>query len=164
MNPLTGYHCERPGQSRQPDHTEDAMERPRPAAQEASATPSERSTGLVFAVVLGLIGFAPLLTGAGPRSWAVALGVVFALVAWRAPRRLARLTRAWAALGEALHRVVSPIVLGAVYFLLITPTGLLRRHLPGGDALRLKFDPDAPSYWIERRPPGPPGDSLRHPF
>ena len=64
------------------------------------------------------------------------------------------LNRLWLKFGLLLHKVVNPIVMALVFFGTVLPTGLIMRVL-GKDLLRLKRQPDANSYWIERRPPGP---------
>ncbi len=79
------------------------------------------------------------------------------------PSLLAPLNRVWTKFGLLLHKVVSPIVLGVMFYLVITPTGLLMR-LFGKDPLRLKFDGTAKSYWIPREPPGPKPDSIKDQF
>jgi hypothetical protein len=66
-------------------------------------------------------------------------------------------------LGMLLHRIVSPIALGIMFFLVITPMGLLMRAL-GKDPLRLRLRPDEGSYWIDRRPPGPAPETMKDQF
>jgi hypothetical protein len=124
---------------------------------------SERSFGIVFAVVFAVIGLWPLLVGRGPRLWSVAVGAVFLICAFVLPKALAPLNRLWLRFGLLLHRIVSPIALGIMFFLVITPTGLLMRAL-GKDPLRLKFDRNLASYWIDRVPPGPPPESFKDQF
>ena len=75
---------------------------------------------------------------------------------------LAPLNKAWAALGQILGRLVSPIVLGLIFFCLITPVALIGR-IGGRDQLRLKTRADT-SYWIKREPPGPAPDSFKNQF
>ena len=118
---------------------------------------SNRAFGLVFAAVFALIALWPLLQGDGPRWWALAAGAGFAGLAAMAPRSLAPANRLWHALGMLLGRLVNPLVMGLIFYLAVTPTGLILRLL-GKDPLRLKWDPDAASYWIERKPPGPAAD------
>jgi hypothetical protein len=65
--------------------------------------------------------------------------------------------------GEMLHRIVSPLALGIVFYFTVLPTGLLLR-LFSNDPLRLRFDPTAKSYWIKREPPGPAAESLKNQF
>jgi hypothetical protein len=124
---------------------------------------SDRSFGFVFAAVFLIIGFYPLLHAAGIRIWAVAVSGVFLLLAALVPQILAPANRLWTKFGLLLHHVVSPIALGILFFLVVTPTGLLMR-LFGKDPLRLRFDPAADSYWIKRDPPGPAADSLKNQF
>ena len=124
---------------------------------------SDRSFGVVFAAVFALIGLWPLLGGGGARWWALATAVAFAVVALAAPRLLRLPNALWQKLGRALNRVVSPLVIGLVFFTAVVPTGLMMR-LFGKDPLRLRFDREATSYWIERRPPGPPGDTMPNQF
>jgi hypothetical protein len=124
---------------------------------------SDRSFGVVFAVVFALIAGWPLLSGEGPRWWALAVAAVFALVAMVKPALLAGLNRQWMKLGILLGRIVSPIALGLLFYCVITPIGVALR-LAGKDPLRLKFDRGAESYWIRRVPPGPPPDSMTNQF
>jgi hypothetical protein len=69
----------------------------------------------------------------------------------------------WHRLGLLLFAVVSPIVMGVVFYTTVVPIGLLMR-LVGKDPLRLKFDRAARSYWIERDPPGPAGAQMKKQF
>ena len=124
---------------------------------------SDRAFGLVFAVVFAIIGLWPWLFGGQIRAWSLVIGAALLGVAWLWPAVLAPLNRVWTRFGLLLHRIVSPVVLGVMFFVVITPMGLLMRIL-GKDPLRLRFDRDARSYWIERRPPGPAPDSLNNQF
>lgn len=124
---------------------------------------SPRGVGIVFAAVFAIVGLWPLLGGEGPRAWALAGAAGFAAVAWWRPGWLAPLNRAWMALGRALHRVTTPVVMGLIFFATVVPTGLVLRLL-GKDPLRLRLDPGAETYWIERRPPGPEPETMRRQF
>lgn len=124
---------------------------------------SNRAFGLVFAVVFLMIGCWPLFFGGAPRWWSLAVAAVFALAAFFAPGLLEKPNRLWLRFGLLLHRIVSPLALGLIFYLAVLPTGLLLR-LFGKDLLRLRRDPGARSYWIERDPPGPPPDSLKNQF
>ncbi len=97
------------------------------------------------------------------RLWALIAAGVFLVPALVFPKVLHPLNKLWMRFGALLQKIVSPIVLGALFFLTVTPMGLLMR-LIGKDLLRLKKDPDASSYWIERTPPGPPPDTMRNQF
>jgi predicted membrane metal-binding protein len=124
---------------------------------------SDRSFGFVFAAVFALIALWPLMSRAGIRWWPAILAVLFLLLALFLPAVLAPLNTVWTRLGVLLGKIVSPIALGVVFFLVITPLGLLMR-LAGKDPLRLKFARTDASYWIRREPPGPKPDSLTNQF
>lgn len=124
---------------------------------------SERAFGFVFAVVFALVAVWPLISGGAPRWWALVVGGVFVLVSLAAPGLLAPLNRLWFRFGQLLHKVVNPVIMGLLFFLTVTPIALLMR-LTGKDPLRLRFDPQAESYWIERDPPGPEPETMRYQF
>jgi len=124
---------------------------------------SDRSFGFVFAAVFAAIGILPLLFGGQVRVWSLAVGATFLLIALAYPSVLAPLNRLWLRFGLLLHKIVSPIVLGIMFYLVITPIGLLMRAF-GKDPLRLAFDKQSSSYWIERVPPGPPPESFKDQF
>ena len=124
---------------------------------------SDRSFGIVFAIVFGVIGLLPLVFGGGVRLWSLGVGAAFLLAAVVVPSVLAPLNRLWLRFGLLLHRIVSPLVLGIMFFVVITPMALVMRAL-GKDLLRLRFDRAAASYWIDRTPPGPPPESMKDQF
>lgn len=124
---------------------------------------SERTLGLVFAAFFLIIGCLPLGGGGAVRGWAIVVAAACLATALLRPSLLAPLNRLWTWVGLLLHRVVSPLVLGALFFLVVTPIGLLMRAR-GKDPLRLRLDRASNSYWIERRPPGPAPDSMRNQF
>lgn len=132
-------------------------------ARSEVAQGSERGFGLVFAVVFAIIGVWPLLAGAGVRIWSLIIAAGFLAAAFFAPRLLAPLNRLWFKFGILLGRIVSPVVMAIIFYVAVLPTGLVMRAL-GKDLLRLRFDPEAKSYWIRRDPPGPAPDSLKHQF
>ena len=124
---------------------------------------SNRAFGLVMAAFLAIVGLLPLATRGEARGGVLLVALAFALFAVTVPHVLAPLNRLWTAFGNLLHAIVSPIVLGILYFLVVTPTGLAMR-LFGKDPLRLRFDRKAASYWLPRQPPGPAPDSLKDQF
>ena len=124
---------------------------------------SDRSFGIVFAVVFAIIGFWPLIGGAAPRVWSLIVAGAFLAIAVVYPRLLAPLNRLWLKFGLLLHRITNPIIMGFVFFLAVVPTALIMKML-GKDPLRRKLDKDAASYWILREPPGPPPDSMKNQF
>ena len=117
-------------------------------------TSSDRSFGLVVAGALLVVGGLPLLSGRGVRWWSLAAAAVLALLAGVRPSLLAPLNRAWTRLGLALGEVTAPVVLGLVFYLAVTPIGLVMRRC-GHDLLRLKREPDSTATGSSRRPPGP---------
>lgn len=124
---------------------------------------SERSFGIVFAVVFLFVGSWPMLAGDTPRWWAMAIAGAFLFAGLALPRILRPLNSVWLRFGLLLHRITSPIILAMLFYLTVLPTGLVMRGL-GKDLLRLRFDRNARSYWIERSPPGPEPESLRNQF
>ncbi len=118
-----------------------------PLDHEKLSPPSARSTGFVFAAVFALIAFSARHT-----AWLwplAALAGAFAAAAWLRPGLLEPLNRAWFRLSLLLSRIVTPIVMGVLFFGLITPFGLLMR-LKGGDPLRLKRNGDEATWWRAR--------------
>ena len=124
---------------------------------------SDRTFGLVIGAALAVIGLLPLLGSGGPRWWLVAIGGAVAAAGLVAPALLAPFNRLWTRFGLLLNRVTNPIVMALMFFVVLTPSGLLMR-LFGKDPLRRRFDADAATYWIEREPPGPTGESMRNQF
>jgi hypothetical protein len=124
---------------------------------------SDRSFGLVFAAVFLIVACWPLFHRELPRWWAVIVAALFAIVAISKPALLATPNRLWMKLGLLLGKVISPIALGILFYGVITPIGAAMR-LTGKDPLRLKRDTTADSYWMPRKPPGPPPDSMTNQF
>ncbi len=124
---------------------------------------SDRAFGLVFGTVFTIAGLWPLIAGGPVRIWALGLAIAFLLAATAYPRILAPLNRIWTRLGRFLHRIANFVMLTLMFYLVITPTGLALRLL-GKDPLRLRFEPGVRSYWIERRPPGPAPETIKHQF
>jgi hypothetical protein len=131
---------------------------------EAKAS-SERAFGLVFAAAFLVIALLPLVgePSGPPRIWAFAVAALFLTLAlvWTAPLR--PLNYLWFRFGLILHRVVSPLVMGLLFFVVMTPIGMALR-LAGKDPLRLRFDRAVRSYWIERQSPGPPPEGMKNQF
>jgi hypothetical protein len=124
---------------------------------------SDRAFGLTFAVVFAAL--AGISAWRGGPSWPYTLGAsaVFAVAALAVPGLLAPLNRMWLQFGLLLHKVTTPLILGLMFYLVVTPTALILRLL-GKDLLHLNGDDEAASYWIERQPPGPAPESMPHQF
>jgi hypothetical protein len=133
------------------------------AREEVLKASSDRGFGLVFAAFCAIVAALSLYSGHHRWPWWLAAAAVFALVAYLRPGLLAPLNRLWTKLGLLLFTVISPIVLGVVFFACIAPIGWLMR-LVGKDPLRLRFEPDAETYWIARQPPGPRPETLKNQF
>src|SRR2546422_9623555 len=125
--------------------------------------PSNRSFGWTFTGFFVLAGAYGLWKGAGAQSWLLALAAVTAVVTLTRETWLTPLNRAWMKLGELLGRVVSPVVLGVIFFGIFTPVGAAMRWF-GRDAMCRRFDAAARSYWVKRDPPGPADGSYRNMF
>ncbi len=125
---------------------------------------SNRAFGWVFVTVFAIIGAFPLLFGQDVHWWSVLVAVVLSLITLLAPALLALPNRLWLRFGLLINRIISPIVLVILFFVLVTPMGLLARAF-GKDTLRLRRgEPQVSSYWIKRDPPGPKPDSMDHQF
>jgi ABC-type Fe3+ transport system permease subunit len=115
--------------------------------------PSDRKFGWTFTavfVLLGAFAYSPLLVG---------IGAILALITLTRAHWLAPAKRAWMKFGELLHHVISPVVMGLIYFAVFTPSAIVMR-LAGRDALDRSYDAAAPTYWKRRDPPGPADDSF----
>ena len=129
------------------------------------ALPSNRSFGALFAVVFALLAVWQGVTSRfGPWTvfWSICSALVLVVTVF-APNALTPFNRAWMRLALFLNRIVSPVVLGVMYAVLIVPVGLVMR-LIGRDALQLKKDLDAESYWRERAQCRVPPESFKNQF
>jgi len=125
--------------------------------------PSNRSFGMLFAAVFAIAGAVSLWRGGALYPWLFGLSALTLAVTLVVPEALAPFNRLWMRFGELLHRLVSPVMVGAIFYGVIMPFALVMR-LAKRDALRLKFDPAAKSYWIAREPPGPDAESFNNQF
>lgn len=127
--------------------------------------PSERSFGYLIGAILLLIGAYSLYRGYS-QVWAflwLILGGGLGVCALFSPAVLAPLNKAWFSFGLLLGKIVSPIVLGAIFFLMITPVALLMR-LSGRDVLGLRGKKSANSCWVDRAPSEPNPASFKNQF
>ncbi len=127
-------------------------------------TASNRNFGFLFAGVFAFLSAFGAFQGSNVGkvySWLIA-GVAVGLVAVVAPNLLTPFNKAWMKLGDLMGKVVSPLVLGIIFFVLISPIALITRIF-GRDELRLKKT-NCNSYWVDRIPPGPASDSFKNQF
>lgn len=101
-----------------------------------------------------MLGLHAMWTGGPYAQLLFSIAGAFAFVTVAAPQLLQPLNRLWMAFSEVLHSIVNPIVLGAMFFLVITPIGMAMRAF-GRDPMRRGFDKALDTYWILRDPPGP---------
>ena len=109
---------------------------------------SNISFGIVFFVVFLLISFWPSIEGQSLRIWALTVSLIFLVLGLLNSKLLSPFNLIWVKFGEVLGRIIAPIAMGVVYFIIITPIGLFMR-LIGKDLLRTKFSKNK-SYWIKR--------------
>ena len=109
--------------------------------------PSNRSFGLVFFIVFLIVALWPLKSGEDLRLWSLTLSIIFLILGIFNSKLLTPLNKLWIKFGMFLGLIVSPIVMGIVFFSVVTPTGLFMRIM-GKDLLRLKSKKN--TYWIDR--------------
>jgi len=109
---------------------------------------SNRSFGIVFFVVFILIGFYPLLNDGNLNIISILIGIIFLILGVLNSRFLTPLNKIWFKFGIFLGQIISPIVMGIIFFLVVTPIAFIMRVL-GKDVLKLKKKTDN-SYWIKK--------------
>ena len=112
---------------------------------------SNKSFGIVFFVVFLLISLYPLLNNESIRIWSLVISIIFLILGTLDSKILSPLNKIWFKFGIFLGKIISPIVMGIIFFLVVTPTGFIMRVL-GKDVLNLKYS-DHKSYWIEKTGP-----------
>jgi|TARA_B110000483_G_scaffold198450_1_gene237650 hypothetical protein len=109
---------------------------------------SNRSFGVVFSIVFLILALLPLINGNSIRIWLVILSLIFFILGLLNSNILFPLNRIWFKFGIILGGIVSPIIMGLVFFLVVTPTSLILR-LFKKDVLSLKKN-DSMTYWIKK--------------
>ena len=112
---------------------------------------SNRSFGIIFFVVFFLIALYPLIHNEEIRIWSLIISLIFLILGLINSRILTPLNKLWFKFGILLGKIVSPIIMGIIFFLVVTPIGFIMRIL-GKDVLNLKFNANK-SYWIEKNGP-----------
>ena len=109
---------------------------------------SNRSFGIVFFIVFILIAFYPLINQEEIRIWSVLISLLFLILGIINSKILTPLNKVWFKFGIFLGKIISPIVMGLIFFLVVTPIAFLMRMLKK-DLLNLKFNKNN-SYWIKK--------------
>ena len=109
---------------------------------------SNRSFGIVFFVVFLIIATYPLINGDELRLWSLIISIIFLFLGLVNSKILNPLNKLWFKFGIFLGKIISPLVMGIIFFLVVTPIGLLMRLL-NKDLLNLRFNNNG-SYWIEK--------------
>ena len=112
---------------------------------------SNRSFGIVFFIVFFLISIYPLVNSESIRIWSLIVSLIFLILGAINSKLLSPLNKVWFKFGLLLGRIISPIVMGIIFFLVVTPIALLMRLLKK-DLLNLKFSKNN-TYWIEKSGP-----------
>jgi Saxitoxin biosynthesis operon protein SxtJ len=124
---------------------------------------SDRGFGFVFAGFFALVAIVRWWKAEGAPAWFGAAAVAMLLLALVRPSLLAPFNRLWTKLALLISKVMNPVIMGILFFLVIAPIGLLMRAF-GKRPLALAFDPAAKTYWIERTPPAPLPGSMKNQF
>ena len=112
---------------------------------------SNKSFGIVFFIVFFIIALFPLINNSEIRIWAVIISLIFLILGLINSKILTPLNKAWFKFGIFLGKIISPLIMGIIFFLVVTPIGLLMKMLKK-DLLNLKFNKHK-SYWIEKSEP-----------
>ena len=112
---------------------------------------SNRSFGIVFFLVFLLISTYPLINGNEIRLWSLVISIIFLFLGLINSKILNPFNKLWFKFGIFLGKIISPLVMGIIFFLVVTPIGLLMRLL-NKDLLNLRFN-NNDSYWIEKTEP-----------
>ena len=110
--------------------------------------PTNRNFGIVFSIVFLLIALWPLLKQNDVRIWSLIISIIFLILGLLNSSILLPLNKLWFKFGILLGSIVAPIVMGIVYFLVVTPTGLIMRMFRK-DLLNLKKN-NKNTYWIDK--------------
>ena len=113
--------------------------------------PTNKNFGIVFFIVFFIIALYQLKIGSDSYFWSIVVSLFFLILGFLNSKILTPLNKLWFKFGIFLGKIISPLVMGIIFFLVIAPTGLLMRLL-NKDLLNLKFNNDS-SYWIEKTEP-----------
>jgi len=112
---------------------------------------SNRSFGIVFFIVFIIIALYPLLNADGIRIWSILVSLIFLILGLINSKILSPLNKLWFKFGILLGKIISPLVMGIIFFLVVTPIGILMKILKK-DLLNLNYNNNK-TYWIEKNEP-----------
>ena len=112
---------------------------------------SNRSFGVVFFIVFLLIGLYPILKGNDLRIWSLVISFIFLILGLINSKILTPLNRLWFKFGLLLGKFISPLIMGIIFFIVVTPIGIIMRLLKK-DLLNLKYNKKE-TYWIDKKGP-----------
>ena len=113
---------------------------------------SNRSFGIFFFVVFLFIALYPITYSEDIRIWSLIISFIFIILGLLNSKILTPLNKLWFKFGVILGKIISPIIMGIIFFLVVTPIGLIMKVL-GKDLLRLKYNKKDNTYWIEKNGP-----------
>ena len=111
---------------------------------------SNRSFGILFFLVFFGFGLWPLTEEMSPNIFLIIISIIFLVLGLLNSKLLSPLNEIWIKFGEILGRIIAPLIMALVYFLILTPISLLVRVF-GKDLLGLKYLKQQDSYWIKRK-------------
>jgi len=111
---------------------------------------SNKSFGLLFFVVFLGLGLWPLTNDNNPNIYLIIISIIFFILGLLNSKLLSPLNSFWIKFGELLGKIIAPMVMAIIYFLILTPISLIVR-LFGKDLLGLKFSKQLKTYWIKRK-------------
>ena len=109
---------------------------------------SNRSFGIVFFIVFLLIAIYPLINNEELRIWSLIIAIIFLILGLINSKVLTPFNKLWFKFGLLLGKIISPVIMGVIFFLVVTPIAFIMRII-GKDLLNLKFNKNK-SYWIEK--------------
>ena len=122
--------------------------------------PSNRNFGLVFFIVFSIVGLWPLIHENQIRIWSIIIAIIFLILGLINSNLLKPLNIIWFKFGLLLGSIIAPIIMGIVFFVVVTPTSLIMKII-GKDLLNNKYDKNKKSYWIIR---GKPKSTMKQQF
>ncbi len=114
-------------------------------------TTTNKNFGIVFFIVFLLISIYPLISYGNIRIWSLVISIIFLILGLLNSKLLSPLNNIWFKFGLLLGRIISPIIMGIIFFFIVTPIGILMKLLKK-DLLNLKFNRNK-TYWIEKSGP-----------